>query len=186
MLNERSNSISENVPAGVRWTVTKLGWGKPRKGVVESLELGAVWKVPANLSRAAAKQCRTLSEIDVREIVGLGSLDALLPLQKECLVIGQSLVSVDFGRVLPSLAVALGTERVPPPTDDDTRRKRDDDRKGFHCSVLLLLLSVSLWIGYFAREVWMARKRPNDPKISDSRSRQPGCGDMEGGGQQPG
>lgn len=163
MANKCSNSVGENVAAGLRWCASNLYRIQACEVVVQATERGTVGKVAANTRGAAAKLCCALGEICSGNILWTGTLNALLPLQKKRLVIGQPGIAGYLNCVLPSLALASGSEAVSKPTQHNAEGKRQDGRKLLHQCVQLILLFVGLFIGFNGREWWITRNRPNDP-----------------------
>src|SRR2546426_613413 len=93
MANECSNSICENVAAGLRWLCANFYWIQSRQCIVQAAECGTVLEITAHTGGPTAEQSCALSEISARNLIWAGTLDALLPLQQECLVIREPCVS---------------------------------------------------------------------------------------------
>lgn len=126
MANECANGVGKNVSTGLRWLPANLYWIQTRQCIVQTAECVSVCKVAANTRCATAKLRSTLSEIHPRNVLWGGTLNALLPLQKEGLVIGESGVASYLNSVLTRLALASGGQAVSEPTKHDAEGKRQN------------------------------------------------------------
>lgn len=162
MANKCANAVCENVAASLWRCAANLYRIQAGECVIQATECLSVWKVAANTRRSTAKQCSALREIRSGNVLWGGTLNALLPLQEERLVIGKSGVSGYLRCVLPRLVLAAGSEAMGKPAQHDTEGKRQQRRKMLYQYVQLLLLSVGLFIGFYGREWWTTRNRPND------------------------
>ena len=126
MVNECSNCVGQNVSAGLRWLPANLYWIQTCQGGVQPAERRSVFKIASNTRCATAKLCSAISEIRLRNVLWRGTLNALLPLQQERLVIREPCVSGYLDGVLTCLALASGSEAVSKPTEHDAEGKRQD------------------------------------------------------------